>query len=192
MPFTLANNTQVQTAFMRNTANYNTFADNDAKVIEMPYSNDRYSMVIVMPNAGKSVNDILSGLDSVKWKGWMAGLSQTRIELDLPKFQFTWSADLKQNLSKMGMGLAFSPAADFTNISSGGNLDISNVYHKAYIAVDENGTTAAATTTVGIGITAVLNNEVTINHPFLFVIREMKTGLVIFTGIVNDPTQGVQ
>ncbi len=192
MAFTLANNSQVQTNFMRNTANYNTYADNDADVIEMPYVNNKYSMVIVMPVIGKSVNNILGGLDSTKWKGWMAGLSQTKIELDIPKFQFTYATSLKPELSNMGMSLAFTPAADFTNISAGGNLDISDVLHKAYIAIDENGTTAAAATTVVVGATAVLNTQVIVNRPFIFAIREMKTGLIVFAGIMNDPTQSGQ
>ncbi|MFI5160791.1 MAG: serpin family protein [Sphingobacteriales bacterium] len=192
MPFTLANNSQVQTNFMRNTANYNTYADNDADVVEMPYSNNKYSMVIVMPVVGKSVNDVLAGLDSAKWKGWMAGLSSTKVELDIPKFQFTYSTRLKQNLSNMGMGIAFTPGADFTNISAGGNLDISDVFHKAYVAVDENGTTAAAATVVTVVATDILNNQVIINRPFIFAIREMKSGLVVFTGIMNDPTKSSQ
>jgi serpin B len=192
MPFTLASNSQVQTSFMRNTANYNTYADNDADVVEMPYSNNKYSMVIVMPVVGKSVNNILAGLDSTKWKGWMARLSQTKIELDIPKFQFTYSTDMKPNLFNMGMGIAFTPLADFTNISAGGNLEISHVFHKAYIAVDETGTTAAAATTVEVGTSAALNNQVIVNRPFIFAIREMKTGLIVFAGIMNDPTQSGQ
>ena len=189
MTFTLANNTQEQPDFMRNTANYNTYADNDVDIVEMPYSFNKYSMVIVMPVIGKSVNSVLAGLDSAKWKGWMAGLSQTKIELDIPKFKFMYSTSLKQNLSNMGMGIAFTPSADFNYISPGGNLDISDVYHKAYVAVDETGTTAAAATTVVIGPTAILNNIVTINRPFIFAIREMKTGLIVFTGVMNDPNQ---
>jgi serpin B len=86
------------------------------------------------------------------------------------------------------MGNAFSGSADFTGINSAGGLQITKVQHKAFVAVDESGTEAAAVTSVTIGLTAVLNPPViTIDHPFLFVIREMKSGLILFEGTVNNP-----
>ena len=86
------------------------------------------------------------------------------------------------------MSDAFSKGADFTGISTAGGLQITKVQHKAYIAVDETGTEAAAATSVTIGTSAIENPPtVTIDHPFIFVIREMKTGLIIFSGTVNNP-----
>jgi len=193
MPFSRGDNSQVQADFMRSTASYNAYTDQDATVAELPYSNNKYSMVIVLPAAGKSVGDLLSGLDSNKWQNWMARLSPSKTEVDMPKFAFSYSAQLKNNLSAMGMGIAFNDAADFSNINGIGGLEISSVAHKAYVAVDETGTTAAAVTTVTVVPTDVLiSPKIVIDHPFLFVIREMKTGLVVFTGIVNDPTQSGQ
>jgi serpin B len=192
MGFTLGNNSQVQTNFMRKTGTYKMYNDPDATVLEMPYSNNKYSMVIVMPGAGKAVNEVVAGTDSAKWQTWMNGLSPTTVQLSMPKFQFTYGAELKNNLSAMGMGVAFSNGADFSKISPGGQLFISSAAHKAYIAVDENGTTAAAVTIITITPTDVLENQVIIDHPFMFAIREMKTGLILFTGIVNNPTQNGQ
>ena len=86
------------------------------------------------------------------------------------------------------MGNAFSSAADFTGINAAGGLQITKVQHKAYVAVDETGTEAAAVTVVVVGLTAIENPPViTIDHPFLFVIREMKSGLILFEGTVNNP-----
>jgi len=193
MSFTRGDNSQVQARFMRATPSCNTYNDQDATIAELPYSNNKYSMVIVLPAAGKSVGDILSGLDSAKWQNWMTRLSPSKPEVDLPKFSFSYAASLKNSLSAMGIGVAFTEAADFSNINGTGGLEISSVAHKAYIAVDENGTTAAAVTTVTVVPTDVLiSPKIVIDHPFLFVIREMKTGLVVFTGIVNDPTQSGQ
>lgn len=190
MAFTRGDNSQVQTDFMKATASYNSTYDQDATIAELPYSNNKYSMVIVLPAAGKSMSDILTELDSAKWKNWMARLSPVKTELDMPKFAFSYSTDLKNNLSAMGMGIAFSDVADFSNINGTGGLEISSVAHKAYVAVDETGTTAAAVTVVTITPTAMPEtSQIIVNRPFLFVIREMKTGLVVFTGIVNDPTQ---
>jgi serpin B len=182
-----------QTPFMRGTVNCNTYSGNDMTLLELPYSNNKYSMVIALPGAGKSVSDILSGLDSTQWQNWMAKLSPSKAEVDMPKFAFSYSTSLKNNLSAMGMGIAFNDGADFSNINGTGGLKISSVTHKAYVAVDENGTTAAAATTVTVIPTDVLiPSRIVIDHPFLFVIREMKTGLIVFTGIVNDPTQSGQ
>ena len=88
------------------------------------------------------------------------------------------------------MGIAFSGQADFSRINATVPLQITEVKHKAFIEVDESGTTAAAATSVAIGLTAVLNQPPTvIDHPFLFAIREMSSGLVLFTGVVNNPLQ---
>ena len=84
------------------------------------------------------------------------------------------------------MGIVFSNNADFSRINANGSLSISDVKHKAYIDVNEDGTTAAAVTVVGI--VSVAFQEVLINHPFIFAIRETSSGLILFTGVVNDPT----
>ena len=89
----------------------------------------------------------------------------------------------------MGMGIAFSKVADFTNINPAGNLQITDVMHNTFISVDETGTEAAAVTTVTVGTTAVLLNQIKIDHPFFFAIREMKSGLILFAGTVVNPAQ---
>ena len=189
-PFTLANNSQVQTDFMLGSAMACNVSNNtDANLVELPYSNNKYSMVIVMPNGGKSVNDIAAEMDSTTWQSWASRLGASEANITMPKFQFSYAVNLNNPLSTMGMGVAFSPLADFSNINGFGGLQITAVNHKAFVDVDENGTTAAAVTSVVIGVSAILNQQITIDHPFIFVIREMKTGLIVFTGIVNDPTQ---
>jgi len=187
------NYTITQTPFMRGSEmSCNVYLSDDADLLELPYSNNRYSMVIVMPPAGKTVNDVMAKLDGTTWANWTSHLSASKYNIAMPKFRFSYGNELKNSLSAMGMGLAFSKAADFTNINPEGGLQISSVQHKAYVDVDENGTTAAAATSVTVGTTAVLNQSITIDHPFIFVIREMKSGLVLFTGIVNDPSQSGQ
>ena len=191
--FTLANNSQVQTDFMNGSDMACNVSNNtDANLLELPYSNNKYSMVIVMPNGSKSVNDIVSEMDSTTWKSWTSHLGTYTADITIPKFQFSYSANLNVPLTTMGMGVAFSQLADFSNINGSGGLLISAVNHKAFVDVDESGTTAAAVTSVTVTTSVALNNQVIINHPFIFVIREMKTGLIVFTGIVNDPTQSGQ
>jgi serpin B len=186
MSFIRGDYSNVEAPFMRGTISCNVYHGDDATLLELPYSENKYSMVIVVPPAGKSVNDILAELNSGTWQNWTSHLSSTKYDVSMPRFQFSYGNELKNYLSAMGMGIAFSDAADFTNINSSGGLQITSVQHKAYVGVDENGTTATAATSVTVGATAVMLNQITINH------REMKSGLVLFTGIVNDPSQSGQ
>ncbi len=121
------------------------------------------------------------------------------MQLTLPKFKFTsGSISLKDTLSKMGMSDAFDPgAADFrgmATLSGDENLFISNVFHKAYVSVSETGTEAAAATAVVVeGTTSARVVPptpviVTIDHPFVFMIRDVQTGAILFLGRITDPT----
>lgn len=189
-PFNLADNSQVQANFMNNDkVVVNGYQDDNVSVVELPYSNSKYSMVIVMPKAGKSLAGLTSSIDAPTWDGWMGKLTSSTVQLSVPKFQFSYGQNLNGTLTSLGMGVAFSKDADFTGINADGGLQITSVDQKAYIAIDETGTTASAATSVTVGISAVLYNQVIINHPFMFAIREMKTGLILFTGTMNNPNQ---
>jgi serpin B len=187
--FYLPSGSTVQADFMNQTdVPLNINIVNDARVLELPYNNKKFSMVIVTPTS-QSVQEYAAGLDSAKWQSLMTGLSGSYVDVSMPKFKFSYDKELKDVLSTLGMANAFSDLADFTRINAGGGLTITEVKHKAYIEVDEEGTTAAAVTSVTIGPTAVLPYNFKLDHPFIFAIREMKTGLVLFTGVVNDPTK---
>jgi serpin B len=187
--FYLDNNTTVSANFMSNDKlDFKRYTTNEAGIYELPYSNSKYSMVIVMPASGTTLQQLVSGLDSTKWRTWMKGLSNFTGPLKMPKFKFSFSTALNNSLTALGMGNAFSTAADFSRISTVKPLFISDVLHKAFVDVDESGTTAAAATVVVIGTTASLPPPpVVINHPFLFAIREMSSGLILFIGTVNNP-----
>lgn len=186
--FYLPSGGTVQADFMNQSyVPLNTNIVNDARVLELPYNNKKFSMVIVTPTS-QSVQEYAAGLDSAKWQSLMTGLSGSYVDVSMPKFKFSYDKELKDVLSTLGMANAFSDLADFTRISTGG-LVISEVKHKAFIEVDEEGTTAAAATSVTFVATAVLPYNFKLDHPFIFAIREMKTGLVLFTGVVNDPTK---
>lgn len=185
-PFHLANSSTVQADFMTNRGiDLKTAYDNGTNVIELPYSNSKYSMVMIMPD--ENVKTFALGLDSTKWNFLMSKLTATKSEVTLPKFKFSYDITLNDILKSLGMSIAFSDLADFSRINAAGGLAISEVKHKAYIDVNEDGTEAAAVTEVGIVNTAAPATNV-FNKPFIFAIREMKTGLILFAGIVNDPT----
>jgi serpin B len=184
--FTLDNGNTVQADMMTANATMNIGNKADASIYELPYGNGRYSMVMILPKENNTLTSIISTLDTTKWKNWTSGLNQVTNDIKMPKFKFGYDIQLKNALSNLGMGIAFSDAANLTRINAAGGLFISEVKHKTFIEVNEEGTEAVAATSVGVGAVSV-PQPVVINRPFLFAIREMKTGLILFTGVVNNP-----
>jgi serpin B len=116
-------------------------------------------------------------------------MTEQNVILSLPKFQYDSSFSLKPALSSMGMPLAFSDNADFSGMTGTKGLVISDVLHKAFVSVDEAGTEAAAASAVIIGVTGMPSSTVTlsINRPFIFLIRDIQTGTILFVGRVMNP-----
>lgn len=173
-----------------------------AKVLELPYVSNELSMFIFLPPAGgmPGLEGVMTGENMNAWMAARTNTAQTQISLSLPKFKFSTNYDMSKTLIQLGMPTAFSQwGADFSGMSSavGPNLNlyISDVFHDAYVAVDEKGTEAAAATAVVIGV--VINcvtvpppppEYFTVDHPFMFLIQENATGTILFLGKVNDPT----
>ena len=169
-----------------------------AQVVELPYGGDAFAAVAVLPPAGQSMADFLAGLDRETWDGWIAALDaaaeredreQKGMLVRLPRFELEWGGALNQPLQALGMTDAFIPyQADFSRITdSRDDLYIFEVRQKTYVKVDEEGTEAAAATSVGIGVVSVPPN-ITFDRPFLFAIRERLTGTILFMGVIGDPT----
>ena len=119
------------------------YADSIFQAVELPYGNGNYSMVVLLPNIISSSANA-SALNQNELSTIVGSLKPEDVELTMPKFKVQYYTSLKNILSQMGMGIAFSPGADFTRINSGGGLQISDVLHKTYIAVNEKGTEAAS------------------------------------------------
>jgi serpin B len=164
--------------------------ESGVQVVELPYSNADFSMVIVMPDAG-TFGQFEQTLDASKMAALINDLKQEEVDLTMPKFTFDDSFSLAKTLQGLGMTDAFTPGvADFSKIDGGkGQLFIQDVVHKAFIAVDEQGTEAAAATGVVAGITAMPADsaKVVIDHPFLFLIRNKQSGAILFIGRVVNP-----
>lgn len=188
LPFFRPDNSQVQASFMTGDINFNAYYDDKVSVFELPYSNDKYSMVIALPARGISLNQMVAGLTSAQWQTWMSSLKPDKETITLPKFKFSYNVLLNNALTDLGLGIAFSGNANFSLINPTAPLAISRVTHNAYVETDESGTTAAAVTTVVMATTARAPLP-PINRPFMFAIREMSSGLILFTGTMNDPTQ---
>jgi serpin B len=187
--FYLADNSQVQTSFMTGNIDFNYYTDANVNVYELPYSNNKYSMVIVLPIGSNTVPQLTAALSPAQWQTWMTDLKPVNSPITLPKFKFSFGANLNDALTDLGLGVAFSDDANFSLINPTASLKISQVLHKAFVETDESGTTAAAATSVGI-ITSIAFQPFTtvINRPFIFAIREVSSGLIVFAGTVNNPT----
>ncbi len=160
-------------------------------LVELPYGQGNYTMVVALPEVGTSPAEIVTGLDAVRWEEWMEGLSygQTEVELYMPKFKYEYKRKLNDDLISLGMGPAFVPGtADFSRISDV-EVFISFVLHQTFIENKEEGTEAAAATVIGFTRTSLPPEPevIDINRPFLYFIRETTTGTIVFMGLVADP-----
>jgi serpin B len=190
-PFYLLDGGQVTVPMMEQTESFGYAAGEVYQVIELPYDGDELSMVILLPQAGQ-FETFEEGLQAQQVSDIIGALQTTQVALTMPKFEFESEFKLNDTLSDMGMPLAFSEDADFSGMDGGGGLYISAVVHKAFVAVDEAGTEAAAATAVVMDNCAMPNQavEVTMDRPFIFLIRDIQTGTILFVGRVLNPTQG--
>lgn len=162
------------------------------RLVELPYGQGNYTMVVALPDEGVLAAEVAAGLDSEKWNEWMEALSYgiTEVELYMPKFKYEYKRKLNDDLVSLGMGPAFDPGiADFSRISDV-EVFISFVLHQTFIENKEEGTEAAAATVVGFTRTSLPPEpeKININRPFLYFIREITTGTIVFMGLVTDPT----
>ncbi len=184
--FTNLDGKQVSVPMMNKTHYFSYFQGKGYQAVELPYSGDKLSMLVLVPDAGqlasfeKSLTPAL--LDYTR-----QGLQGSEVTLSMPKFKYESSISLGDILKKMGMSAAFDPnQADLSGMDGTRDLFISDVLHKAYVSVDEKGTEAAAATAVVIGTTAMPVNVITlkIDRPFIFVIQDNQSGTILFIGRV--------
>ncbi len=183
--FHLLDGSAVTVPMMSNRASYAFTKGAGYQAVELPYDGNDTSMVIFMPDAGKfGVFD--SSLNTEVASGIIRDLQTGNIILTMPKFHFDSSFSLKQALGALGMQIPFTDQADFSGITGNPDLKIKDVVHKAFVAVDEAGTEAAAASGVIMEPTA-MPPSVTIDQPFIFLIRDIKTGSILFVGRVMNP-----
>ncbi len=189
-PFTLLDGTEVEVPLMRQTESHGYTAGDDYQAVELDYNGRELSMVVILPDEG-SFGDVEARLSPEFLGEVTGGLSHERLILWLPGFTFEWGEMLNGPLGALGMTDAFDgQRADFSGIDGTRDFFIGLVIHKAYVAVDEAGTEAAAATAVvmvGAGPTPPSYREVRVDRPFLFFIRDKETGSILFIGRVLDP-----
>jgi serpin B len=183
--------TEVKVPMMRRTGHYAYRETDGAQILELPYLMDDLSMFVVLPKTrgGLPALEESSTVSSAVGKA-----SHALVSVTLPKFTFTWGGDLSGTLQTLGMRSAFdAKTADFSRMTAAEKLFIGIVLHKAFVAVDENGTEAAAVTAVGMRATSAPGEpprpiEFRADHPFQFLIVHRATGTILFVGRLADPS----
>jgi len=192
--FTGPDGKQTKAPFLHRKGRYRYAEFQGAQVLELPYRRRAASMFVFLPMTKNGLAELEEQFVAGTFTGVTDALKGRLVDVRLPKFKFTTMTDLTSVLPRMGMAKAFNAGqADFSGMTKAEKLFIGAVLHKAFVAVDEEGTEAAAATVIMMKGTAAPKPETPVlfkaDHPFLFVIRHRQTGAILFMGRVNEPTQ---
>lgn len=189
--FYITHQNKINCKMMGVKSRFNYYEGPKVQAIELPYKGGNFSMVIILPSSGVTLADYTKDFTHKTFEDILKGMSSDEISVSIPKFKISTGYQLKPLLSEMGMPLAFTDYATFSNMTSRNDLKISDVFHKAYIEVNEEGTEAAAATAVVIAVKSIGNEKYFVaNRPFIFLIRDRVTGTILFIGRVVDPSKG--
>ncbi len=183
--FTLADGTRVEVPAMHQQRSYSYATANGVQAVELPYEGGRLSMVVMVP---ERMAEFEAAIDT-RAPALIATLKPATVNLAMPRFEFKAEFALVDTLKALGIKQVFDSESDLSGIDGTRNLYVSGVFHKAFVKVDEKGTEAAAATGIVVGETSAPVNviQVKVDRPFVFLIRDMETGAVLFLGRVADP-----
>jgi len=179
----------IETEFMNTSINTWYFQDKYAEIVDIPYSNDDYSLMVIVPKCYRKFKKLEKKLNFEYYNNFIAKKEKKQVKLSIPKFNIKSDYDLGETLIKMGLKDAFTSNADFSGITKQEKLYISEAIHKATIEINEEGTEAAAATAVVMRKTSVLldNIELKIDKPFIYILRNNKTNCIYFMGKIVNP-----
>lgn len=190
-PFTRTDGSVIQVSYMAGDeleARVGTLGD--VEVLELPYSGDEVALLVLVPPAGR-LSALEASLDGVKLAEYVAALTGTTNAVRLPRFEARTHARVDEALIALGLGVAFTSAADFSGMTDTEKLAISAVVHEAVVKTDEDGTEAAAASAVIVGRVS-LPQYVEVNRPFVYVVRDRPTGAALFVGRITQPPAAAQ
>jgi serpin B len=186
--FHLLDGTEIQVPMMRQTESHGYAEGKNYQTVQLLYSGGKMSMIIIMPEEG-SFNDFQSRINYDVLQDIISGIERKLIQLQMPKFEFESEFSLRDHLQELGMGNAFYESADFSGMTGSKGLFIDDVLHKAFVLVDETGTEAAAATAVMMQESEpAIEANITIDRPFIFLIRDIETNSILFLGRVLNPS----
>ena len=183
-PFHLDDGSVVTVPLMSLEGNFPYLWNDRFQAVDLPYGGGAFSMTVLLPRQGLSVDDLAASLDVAQWEEVVSGLHDTGLLFFLPRFQMDYERKLNGDLEALGMVDAFDDAADFTRLSPVG-VSISEVRQKSWVEVNEEGTEAAAATVVVLIDSTP--HEIRADRPFLFFIRERLSGAILFAGKIASP-----
>jgi len=189
--FTLSNGTATEAKFMNQTSHFEYAETPSAQILEMRYAGTGMAFDVLLPKTVGELPEVEKSLTPENLAGWLGQLSTRNVQVSLPKFRAEASVSLGKTLSMMGMPTAFTGHADFSGMSSKDRLGISEVVHKSFVDVSEEGTEAAAATGIAVLAAAMRAPDKVVvfraDHPFIFLIRDTRTGVILFIGRLMDP-----
>ena len=191
-PFHLTGGQQAPVPMMAQSGNYLYHRGDKFQAVSLPYGKGGVSLYLFLPDQGSSLDEFLKGLSYQKWEGWINNFHDTPGDVQIPRFKLDYEKTLNDQLKAVGMGVAFSAReADFSGIRPERDLYISEVKHKAVVEVNEEGTEAAAATSVGVAMSSARRTPERFtfiaDRPFLMAIRDSQTGAILFMGAVMEP-----
>ncbi len=192
--FTLPSGEVVQVPTMTQEADLAIASVDGVRLLEMPYRDEEISMVVLLPDDPAGLEDFEADLTADNLHTWIGSLSESSVQVEFPSFELETEIPLTELLVELGMTDAFDDAlSDFTGMVAREDMEanyyIQTTRHKAYVLVDERGTTAAAATGVAVGTRSVDAGPIpfVVDRPFLFLIRDMLTDTILFMGRIEDP-----
>ena len=190
-PFTLLDGSKKQHPLMSQSDRYQYLENNQFQAISLPYGSGQMSFYVFLPKTGNSLDSFYNSLNAQTWEQWIKQFRSRPGSISLPKFKLEYDITLNESLQALGMTPAFNrQQADFSGISNE-KTSIDQVKHKTFVEVNEEGTEAAAVTGIGIRATSAPPKaqpfEMIVDRPFFCVIRDNKTGTILFMGSIIDP-----
>jgi len=183
----------VRVRFMQREGLVTFLTDQDLQGVLLPFKDPRFAFIAILPPTNRQIRDVANILDAAALQRLMQSRRQTNLVLQIPKFEIQYETMLEGILTKLGMGLALQPEADFSRMvkNRSRGLYISGVKHKTFFKMDEKGAEAAGVTGVTMAATAAVNEKrkLVFDRPFLYGILDTSTGLPLFLGILDDPGQ---
>jgi serine protease inhibitor len=174
---------------MKQKGDFQYLETDDFQAIDLPYGNGKFSMTIFLPKPDKTVDWLITELSPGKWGDWIDAFHKVEVTLYLPKFKLEYGLTLNDVLKALGMGIAFDiREANFSKMRKQGDLYIDKVKHKTFVEVDEEGTEAAAATSVQMALKGAPGFVIRVDRPFVFVIRENSSQTILFIGKIVEPT----
>lgn len=190
--FYLSDGTTATCKMMSQKAIHGFLFNDDFQAVDLPYGDGAYSMTLFLPWEDGDINALIAQMEPENLSSWLTQFSSDSVNVFIPRFTLEYDRELKDDLTALGMGIAFDPdEANFRNMySSIPQVWIDKVKHKTFVEVNEEGTEAAAVTDVEMGYSSVTNPAFRADRPFVFMIRENESGTIMFIGKIVDPTGG--